>query len=578
MTCASAHPKTSGTLAELCDGHVSCSHHFPPPPPPPLYFLHTCLRPRVHRYIFGSGGDTPNILAAVGRLVTCAARGSAPIPEPGLLGRLRRDRERRASVAIDRLSFVASPNGFLTAARAATALEAAAAAASRAASPTVRKENGMEADAGQRHAPAVATVRRSSPPLPLRPSVSTSVQVQLGELRSLLSLESRPLASLSLSGLAFETSRSDWWELDNVGDGVFQASSRGQTAPPGGVGGSACPYPTRTATEVARERSMPSAGWPGWTWTGGRHRTALGYVRVSLHALDVLDLTTDGQLHTEVISLAETAEAAAPVAAPAAGTSTTYRRSSSGKSSRAHQHAAKSTAATRPPPPAVRSPVIVVERIPTRSRGGGDEGGEVKASVRGLRVCFLRRFMAEVIKYFGPDGLGPVFAVARSFGADGVGSPGTVGIGSDTDDQDEEKVAVVVGEEDVAIPDNWSVISPGSRASYSSSPPPAAAAAASPGDWRARSNGAVPVAGSRFDGGGASVSGETGGGSAGVRVTAVLENVTVIVPRSTHSREAAAVKCDELVVEVSSKQLYGHCKACTVLSCPPTTEGDRLGG
>lgn len=420
----------------------------------------------------------------------------------------------------------------------------------------------MAADAGRTQAPAVATIPRASAPLPLRPSIVTYLQVQLGDLRALLSLESRPLASLSLSGLAFKASRSSWWELDNVGDGVFQAS-HGQTAPTGGVGGEARPFPVRTATETAQERSMPSAGWPGWTWTGGRHRTTLGYIGVSLQALDVLDLTTDGQLHTEVISHAQTAQKAAPVAAPATGHSTTDRRSSSGKSSRTHEHATGSAAATHPPPPTVKSSVIFVERIPALSCSGGDDGGEVKASVRGLRVCFLRRFMAEVIKYFGPDGLGPVFSVARSFGGGGgVGGTGTVGVGGEKEDQEEEKVAVVVGEEDVAIPDNWSVISPRSRVSCSSSP----TAAASPGDWRARSNGAVPVAVSRSGGGGVSSSDETGSRRTGVRFTAVMENLTVVLPRSTHSREAAAVNCDEVVVEVSSSSctiatrfVFSHC-------------------
>lgn len=449
------------------------------------------------------------------------------------------------SASIDRLSFVASPNGFLTAARAATALEAAAAAASAC------KQETTATDAVKKPVEICPLA-----PLPLRPAVSTSVQVQVGELRSLLSLESRPLASLSVSGLSFAASRNKWWDLDEINDGAFQASGAKAAATRAEWAGTPPAvhlHPTRSVTQMAQERSMPTAGWPGWTWTKGRHRAALGYLRVSVQGLGVLDLTTDGQLHNEVVSHAEAADASSSATPVASSTSTIDRRSSAGtKSFRAHETTTKSPATTAAAAAAAaavstaaagRLPVVVIELIPASS--GRRHGGEVNASVRGLRVCFLRRFMAEVTKYFGPDGLGPVFAVARSIGGGGLAADP---VGSVAQEQEEEKVAVVVGEEDEAIPDNWSVVSSDGGGSGVARTDGRNASASSPGGRNEDVRGTPVMTGS--GGGTGNGGGEVGAGT-GMRVTALLQDLTVVVPRSTHSREAAAVRCDEVVLEVS---------------------------
>lgn len=460
------------------------------------------------RHIFGSGGDTPNIVAAVGRLAGSASRGSAPPPEPGLLESLCRDRERRASVAIDQLSFVASPNGFLTAAKAATALEAVAADAAAAEAPS---QDDMATTTEGKKGFDIGAAGRPAVPLLLRPLVSTSVHVKVGEFRSLLSLESRPLTSLSVAGLAFEASRSEWWDLDEINAAISHS-----------LGG------PHTPANVHLERTMPNVGWPGWAWTGGRHRTALGYLRVSLQGLDLLDLTTDGQLHHQVISHEGAPDeiVASPGSMPgvARRMSATDRRASGSRSSRGHGAMMKESAVVE------QLPVVVVELIPENSR----RRGEINASVRGLRVCFLHRFVAEVIKYFGPDRLGPVFAVVRRFGRGGSDVAGS--------EAEDESVAVVVGEEDQVIPDKWSVA--GSEDGQNGHPRTAngGAGASSTG---ARAERYPPNAGL------ASGSGEAG---AGMRVVAVLQNLTVVVPRNTHSREAAAVKCKELVLEVSCEE------------------------
>lgn len=463
------------------------------------------------------------------------------------------------SVAIDRLSFVASPNGFLTAARAATALECAVteAAASRL-SPGVGRDDAP----GDGKGPPMRAARTARPlaPLLLRPSVSTSLQVQIGEFRSLLSLESRPLASLSMSGLSFEASRSEWWDVSGIKDVAFQTSGWKDATRDAWVSSSAPPFdkeeeeenrrrghhysPPRRREQVlagtARERSMPLAGWPGWTWTGGRRRADLGFLRVSLQGLGVLDLTTDGQLHTEVVSLARARGAADSGVYASGATSAPPRRSSSSRSSRGQEAASRSwvKAAGSAGTTADQAPVVVVELIPASSGGGGGAGREVKASVCGLRVCFLRRFMAEVIKYFGPDGLGPVFDVVRRIGRDGLDDGAD---GGETKDQEEEEVVVVVGEEDERIPDTWSVASSVDRRRSGSRRERATVAAASPAK---QMGSAAAPAESRSEN-------KAPGAEASMLVTAVLRDLTVVIPRNTHSREAVAVKCDELVVEVS---------------------------
>lgn len=475
-------------------------------------------------------------MAAVGRLAAFASRGSAPPPEPGLLDSLCRDRERRASVAVDQLSFVASPNGFLTAARAATLLEAVATEAAASLSPNGDKDS-MPTSAADKGVP-VAVVVRPSVPLLLRPSVSTSVHAYVGEFRSLLSLESRPLASLSVTGLAFEASRSEWWELGNINVNALHdpgSKTTNRSAAWVDTQSASRPGRSRTPAGVDLKRSMPTAGWPGWAWTGGRHRVALGYLRVSLQGLEVLDLTTDGQLHNQVISHegAPDPVAAAPAATHAAsgGIPAADSRESAGRSSREHEAATKEAAAAAV---AERLPVIVVELFPENSRPSG--GKEINASVRGLRVCFLHRFVAEVIKYFGPDRFGSVFAVVRRFGGGGDVKSADAA----ESEVDDESVAVVMGEADQTVPDKWSVT--GSNDGHD-------------GNSRRGRDGAgndhVKPGSMHGSGEVGTGGGEAGGSGAGMRVTAVLQDLTVVVPRNTHSREAAAVKCEELVLEVS---------------------------
>lgn len=476
------------------------------------------------RHIFGSGGDTPNILAAAARLAVSAARGSAPPPEAGLLGSLCRDREHRASIVVDRLSSVTSPAGFLTAAKAAKDLRTAAVDAN----PANYGEGTSSRVARDQRLPARQATTRMLAPLPLRPAVTIAVQLQVGEVRSLLSLESRPLASLSMSGLAFEAHRNEWWErtsVDYSNLGAIAEFVRGK-ATWVDTRGDAEVRRVPAATDVGRERAMPT-GWPGWSLTAGRKATALRYVRVRLQGIRILDLTTDGQLHHEVVSHAE---AAGTNTATAATGGTAERGPYSGQTARPYGRGAAAVAA------AERLPVVVVEFVPARADGRKD--GELNASVRGVRVCYLRRFMAEVIKYFGPDGLGPVMEVARTFAGGEAEVPG-----SDDDDEEEEKVAVVVGEEDAAVPDDWSVVSSvTNRAGVkrdARETSPGAPLGQQPGDGQGGT--ATPDVESRDS---------RVNMNRAMRVTAVLEDLTVVLPRSTHSREAAAVQCEKLVLEV----------------------------
>ncbi|CAM9636690.1 unnamed protein product, partial [Ectocarpus sp. 13 AM-2016] len=452
------------------------------------------------RHIFGSGGDSPNVVAAVGRLAASASRGSAPPPEPGLLECLSRDRERRASLSIDQISFVAAPSGLLTAARAATSLEAAAAEAAAVALARPAQDDGF-APPGSEKRVVAASSRHPSVPVVLRPSVNTSVHLQVREFRSVLSLDSRPLASLSMTGLVFEASRSEWWDLDDIDPCVFR--DVGET---NGAATSRRPGEEPAGAAAAESKPMmPTVGWPGWTRDGGRRRTALGYVRASLQGLEVLDLTADGQLHNQVISH-EGASPGAVAASPATANATA--------------------------PPAAGA-VAADQRA----------SSEINASVRGLRVCFLHRFVAEVTKYFGPDQLGLVFAEIRRFGGGSGGGGGAVDTaGSEAEN---ESVAVVMGEHDQAVPDKWSVVGSEDGGDGNST--------TDRGDGGAARVG-TPVSDGASGGGGGGGGGGKAEAGTGMRVTAVLQNLTVVIPRSTHSREAAAVKCEELVLEVRKKR------------------------
>ena len=157
--------------------------------------------------------------------------------------------------------------------------------------------------------------------------------------------------------------------------------------------------------------------------------------------------------------------------------------------------------------------------------------------------------MAEVIKYFGPDGLGPVFDVVRRIGRDSLDDAGTDG--GEMKDQ-EGNVLVVVGEEDKGVPDTWSVASSVDRRRSSSRRDRATAATTSP--VKPAGSAAVLAKESRPES-------KAPSAEASTRVTAVLQDLTVVVPRNTHSREAVAVKCEELVVEVRRT------------SCPPALSG-----
>lgn len=468
-------------------------------------------------------------MAAVGRLVMYAARGSAPPPEPGLLEKLRRDRERRATVAIDKLSFVASPNGFLAAARAASTLDSVAAAAAAAAATIPRGGNGVRGVSGPT---VMAKTLPPSAPLPLRPALFTKLNVKIGQFRSLLSLESRPLASLGVIGLAFEASQSEWWDLDEVSVCDARACDSGD-----GVG---------SLSKRALERSTPRmASWPGWTWTRGRSRKALSYMQVFLESVSVLDLTTDGQLHSEVVSHANAPHELA--SATSSATATGGDRSFNGRSSKEREafvRPPRETAASIATTPSVvkRSPVVVIELRPPDD---GRRGREFQATLRGLRVCFLRRFMAEVTKYFGSDGLGPVFAIIRSFGDRGKTVDGAEIDGLNLEEKKQESDGVV-NEQGEAMFDNWSIASLEGDVE----------------DEKGSSDG-VENSGKCAAGFSNTLGNCTGGGSqcvsdganlatdrSGVRVTAVFENLVVVLPRSTHSLEAAAITCDELALEV----------------------------
>ena len=495
-------------------------------------------------------------MTAVGRLVASAARGSAPPPEPGLLEKLRRDRELHATVAIDSLSFVVSPNGFLTAARAVAALDSAVAAARLSALTVASPSRDGTGGRGvsDRAAPKA---RRPSAPLPLRPALSTTLRVKVGDFRSLLSLESRPLASLAVSGLAFEGSRSEWWDLDKVGFGDARTgdwhNGDASTAAADEVG-------LRTLNKRSTTRL---SGWPGWTWTGGRHRKAMRFMHTCLESVSVLDLTPDGQLHSEVICHSVgPLEATVPAAPSGAATSVKAAADRRSSSSSSHRRGSRDLGSAVPAPMAKQAgPVVVIELTPAGQ--GESRGKELKVSVRGLRVCVLYRFIAEVAKYFGPDGLGPVFAVAGGFGARG----GSVGGDKDVDEVMETEATTAregkyealapAEDEEEKVPDEWYVLSSDGSESLE--------------EEKCSSDGTASAEDPRE--GVASLKSPGAGGDKvvsaglGVRLTTVFEDLVVVLPRSTHSLEAAAVTCDELVLEV------GVC----VLRVLCVGDGQRLG-
>lgn len=436
------------------------------------------------------------------------------------------------SFEVDRLSLVVSPRGLLDAATAANGLWSMAMEpmymASGAASDT------RSTPAQVRQVPIPPQV-----PFPLRPAVTTAVQTHVGELRSMLSLESRPLASLSVRGLEFEACKSEWWERSSNDE---QAISK--------TAANFAPAPQR----------LVSTGWPGWSFTMGHKASAMRYVRMRIHGVGMLDLTTDGQLHHEVISHAFTTKIYSGLAA--SGKSAMDRGfTSQGRiprsQDRSFSYSTTGVAPTTGAPTASpeRMPVVVLEFIPALA--DGRRGAELNISVRGLRVCYLRRFMAEVIKYFGPDGLGPVFDVAQNLWTSrtnisaGAGAGADVGgSGSDADNQ-EEKVAVVVGEEDVALPDDWSVVSSGSRGATherNTRQKP------TPDDENPGRRGVDDYGRGGENDGAKALSGDgaaaSEGGAAAMRLTAILEDFAVLLPRNTHSREAAALRCEELILEV----------------------------
>ncbi|CAM9768413.1 unnamed protein product, partial [Choristocarpus tenellus] len=65
------------------------------------------------RHIFGAGGDPPKFLAAATSLAMGTLR-KGQGPDRRLLEILRRDRERRATFALDRVVTVVSPGGLLS--------------------------------------------------------------------------------------------------------------------------------------------------------------------------------------------------------------------------------------------------------------------------------------------------------------------------------------------------------------------------------------------------------------------------------------------------------------------------------
>lgn len=473
-----------------------------------------------HRHIFGSGGDSPNVLAAAARLATSAAQGSAPPLEPGLLDSLRRDREHRSKVVVDRLSLVSSPNGILTAARAIKALRDATVSIDAAIrkSGTSEVANGLASENEGRPVrtrPEASHDQSGLPaPIPLRPAISTAVQVEIRELRALLSLDSRPLVSLSVSGLALEASRKQWWERND--GNLWRVSS-----------------PTSASADEAPGKAM-TPGWPDWSFSEGRQASALRYVRFRLRRLSVLDLTTDGQLHHEVISH----DGAGQTAASAAAAAPTPPSGTADRGSWNPRTYLKTTAAA--PAPVTEQLPVVIEFLPARPDGRAV--GKVNASVRGLRVCFLRRFAAELTKYFGPDGLGPVFAVAQSFSS---GNPlAAVGVGEHDPNRRGDKLGVVGDEADAAIPDDWSVIS---DSSVSRSRGVVSNSDIDVGEQG--TNNGTAHDGAQSPPNDRSVDRRREIASKGMHVTAVLEHLTVVLPRGTHSREAAAVRCEQLVLE-----------------------------
>lgn len=487
------------------------------------------------RYNFGSGGDTPNTLASASRLAKNLARDSPAPPEPGLLDSLRRDREHHWTVVVDRLSLIVSPTGLMSAATAAVALRLRAREALSATdnSPTPRPWSSASSSHSRggsaRSRNAFPQARR---PLVLRPSVSTSVHLQVEEMWSMLSLEGRPLVSSTLRGLAFQASVNQWWERNSDGDaqglrGAGQAADAASSPP----------------------NPPEPRDWPRWwSFTEGREATALRYLWLRLHGLAVSDLTTDGQLHNEVISHATSTRAmSGPGTAPdgvdrASSTYGRRRRSQEKWSSWSAGGGAAATAASTGSF-AERLPTVVLELVPAHD----GVPGVCKVNVRSLRLCYLRRFTAEVVKYFGPDGLGPVFDLARSL-LTGVGDGG--GGVAESDEDEEEKVSVVLGEEDSVLPDDWLF---GSSETGRTADEPRSQQVTG-GDVEAGRQAGGDRAAPGGDDGRRSSSSDgvdsQGDEGASVRVTAVLQDLTVIVPRNTHSREAAALRCDELVLEV----------------------------
>ncbi|CAM9768343.1 unnamed protein product [Choristocarpus tenellus] len=125
-----------------------------------------------------------------------------------------------------------------------------------------------------------------------RPMMSTNIQFSVVSFNCLLSLDSRPLAKLSVSSLAMETVSESWWVRCRGGVRVrVSAGEESRDRGPTLAAGAAEAVAGAGINGVSRVRAMK--------WT---QMSSMKFLRLNVDGLGLMDLTPDGQLHHEVIT------------------------------------------------------------------------------------------------------------------------------------------------------------------------------------------------------------------------------------------------------------------------------------
>ncbi|CAM9679056.1 unnamed protein product, partial [Discosporangium mesarthrocarpum] len=128
-----------------------------------------------------------------------------------------------------------------------------------------------------------------------RASVTTRVQARAASFDCLLSLDSYPLASLSLSGIMAETVSEKHWRKLRRNPGPTPGAPGGRVGPGAGVGVQAT-----ADNDYSGGRVAGSA--PPWARGGWEQLRSTRYMWMNVDGLGLLDLSPDGNLHSEVLT------------------------------------------------------------------------------------------------------------------------------------------------------------------------------------------------------------------------------------------------------------------------------------